>query len=52
MRNTLTTQCNYTAAAASNRHAENACVFRHAPHMADAFTRNWKALWNEATPAT
>lgn len=41
---------NYTAAAASNRHAENACVFRHAPKMADRFIRDWKALWNEATP--
>jgi phosphatidylserine/phosphatidylglycerophosphate/cardiolipin synthase-like enzyme len=41
---------NYTAAAASNKHAENACVFRHAPKMADRFVRDWKALWNEATP--
>jgi len=42
---------NFTAAAASNKHGENACVFRHAPRMAEAITRDWKALLNEATPA-
>jgi phosphatidylserine/phosphatidylglycerophosphate/cardiolipin synthase-like enzyme len=39
---------NFTSAAASDRHAENACVFRHAPLMAAEFTRSWKDLWNES----
>ena len=41
---------NYTAAAVSNKHAENACVLRHVPLMAKRFARDWKALWDEATP--
>jgi len=39
---------NYTRTAASSRHAENACVFRHAPRLAMAFTHSWKGLWNES----
>jgi phosphatidylserine/phosphatidylglycerophosphate/cardiolipin synthase-like enzyme len=39
---------NYTAAAASDRHAENACVFRHAPGMATEYTEHWKDIWNES----
>jgi phosphatidylserine/phosphatidylglycerophosphate/cardiolipin synthase-like enzyme len=42
---------NFTSAAASNRHAENACVFRHAPRMAAEFKRSWKELWNESDRA-
>ncbi|CAE6962821.1 phospholipase D family protein [Paraburkholderia domus] len=41
---------NFTAAAASNKHAENACVFRNAPRMAARFASDWKSLWDEATP--
>jgi phosphatidylserine/phosphatidylglycerophosphate/cardiolipin synthase-like enzyme len=39
---------NYTAAAASDRHAENACVFRHAPEMGTEYTEHWKDIWNES----
>jgi phosphatidylserine/phosphatidylglycerophosphate/cardiolipin synthase-like enzyme len=39
---------NYTAAAASDRHAENACVFRHALEMAAEYTEHWKDVWNES----
>jgi phosphatidylserine/phosphatidylglycerophosphate/cardiolipin synthase-like enzyme len=39
---------NYTVAAASDRHAENACVFRHAPEMATEYTEHWKDIWNES----
>ncbi|CAB3806751.1 phospholipase D-like domain-containing protein [Pararobbsia alpina] len=39
---------NYTAAAASDRHAENACVFRHAPEMATEYTEHWKDIWKES----
>ncbi|MEW6343117.1 MAG: phospholipase D-like domain-containing protein [Pseudomonadota bacterium] len=39
---------NLTAAAASDRHAENACVFRHVPKMAKEYTEHWKDMWNES----
>jgi phosphatidylserine/phosphatidylglycerophosphate/cardiolipin synthase-like enzyme len=39
---------NDTAAAASDRHAENACFFRHAPKMAMEYTEHWKGIWNES----
>jgi phosphatidylserine/phosphatidylglycerophosphate/cardiolipin synthase-like enzyme len=41
---------NFSTAVASDRHAENACVFRHAPQMARQFTKEWKSLWAESTP--
>lgn len=43
---------NYTKAAASNEHAENACVFRHSPRMAASFTGAWQRLWRESDPAS
>lgn len=39
---------NFTGAAASNRHAENACVFRHVARMASEFTQTFRRLWNES----
>lgn len=42
---------NYTKAAASDEHAENACVFRHSPRMAATFTGAWQRLWRESVPA-
>ena len=41
---------NYTKAAASDEHAENACVFRHSPRMAATFTGAWQRLWRESVP--
>ncbi len=43
---------NYTKAAASDEHAENACVFRHVPRMAASFTGAWQRLWRESDPAS
>ncbi|MBB5547731.1 phosphatidylserine/phosphatidylglycerophosphate/cardiolipin synthase-like enzyme [Paraburkholderia fungorum] len=43
---------NYTKAAASDEHAENACVFRHSPRMAASFTGAWQHLWRESDPAS
>ncbi|WP_321816991.1 MULTISPECIES: phospholipase D-like domain-containing protein [unclassified Paraburkholderia] len=43
---------NFTKAAASDEHAENACVFRHVPKMAAAFTGAWQRLWRESEPAS
>jgi len=43
---------NYTKAAASDEHAENACVFRHSPAMAASFTGAWQRLWRESVPAS
>lgn len=42
---------NFTKAAASDEHAENACVFRHVPQMAASFTGAWQRLWRESDPA-
>ena len=42
---------NYTRAAASDEHAENACVFRHVPKMAAQYIRHWKLLWTESDRA-
>lgn len=39
---------NYSRAAASNEHAENACVFQRAPKMAQRFTQHWKRLWEQS----
>lgn len=41
---------NYTGAAASDEHSENACVFRHAPRMAHEFMSKWADLWRESDP--
>lgn len=43
---------NYTKAAASDEHAENACVFRHSPRMAARFTGAWQRLWRESDSAS
>ncbi|WP_175795896.1 phospholipase D family protein [Burkholderia anthina] len=42
---------NFTKAAASDQHAENACVFRNSPKLAAAFTGAWQRLWRESDPA-
>ncbi|KKL36611.1 hypothetical protein BED46_027730 [Burkholderia contaminans] len=43
---------NFTKAAASEQHAENACVFRNSPQMAATFTGAWQRLWRESDPAS
>ncbi|WP_175011392.1 phospholipase D family protein [Burkholderia lata] len=43
---------NFTKAAASAQHAENACVFRNSPRMAATFTGAWQRLWRESDPAS
>lgn len=41
---------NYTAAAASREHAENAMVLRHVPDVGACYIAHWKHLWDESTP--
>ncbi len=41
---------NFTRAAASDEHAENACVIRHSPKYAARFTGHWQTLWRESQP--
>lgn len=43
---------NYTAAAASSEHAENALIIRRAPNIAECYTGHFKLLWDEATPVS
>ncbi|WP_241302722.1 phospholipase D family protein [Burkholderia stabilis] len=43
---------NFTKAAASEQHAENACVFRNSPRMAATFTGAWQRLWRESDAAS
>jgi len=40
---------NYTRAAASDQHAENAVVLRHVPDEAACYIAHWKRLWDEST---
>lgn len=41
---------NYTAAAASAEHAENAVILRHAPAVAACYAVHWRKLWEQSTP--
>jgi phosphatidylserine/phosphatidylglycerophosphate/cardiolipin synthase-like enzyme len=41
---------NYTVAAASDRHAENAMVLRHVPKLAGCYIGHWKRVWDESSP--
>lgn len=41
---------NYTVAAASDRHAENALVLRHVPKLAGCYIGHWKRIWDESSP--
>lgn len=41
---------NFTAAAASAKHAENALVLRHAPNVAECYIAHWRRLWDQSTP--
>lgn len=42
---------NYSAAAA-NKNAENVLVLYNVPEIADAYDKEWRKLWNEATPVS
>ncbi|MGF6440534.1 phospholipase D-like domain-containing protein [Paraburkholderia youngii] len=43
---------NYTNAAASREHAENALIVRHAPNVAECYIGHWKRVWDESTPVS
>lgn len=43
---------NFTRAAASSEHAENAIVLRHVPKVAECYIAHWKMLWDQSTPVT
>lgn len=43
---------NYTNAAASREHAENAVIVRHAPNVAECYIDHWRRVWDESTPVS